>query len=507
MKKIRTYIIFTALIISACDLESDLKDASETNSTAVTELLSGAYSGLRDYQPQDNLFALTEHSSDEVAGPTRGSDWDDAGVWRVLHTHTWTPSHPFINNVWIVAGRNSFNAQQVLCEDAPAEVSAQAVFLRAFSDFILLDNFGVFQRRECGSSFLLPPVPTSRAEAANALIQELETALPDLPTAGAPTVATQDAARALLMKLYLNKAVYEATDTDGTPQPGPYSFSSADMDKVIELADDISAGGYMIDDAYFDNFIPDNGAESSELIFVSENTDGEVSGAVRTRWHMTLHYNQNPAGWNGFVALVDLYNLFEENDARRYTELPYLTENNSGINAGFLVGQQYDAEENPLTDRQGNPLVFTPEFSLLETGTNLEVTGIRAIKYIPDFPSDDDLSDNDYVFFRYADVLLMKAEAILRGGNSGETALDMVNSIRMLRGASELSSVDLDELLDERARELYWEGWRRNDQIRFNAFMGTWQEKNSPSDATKLLFPIPAEALSTNPELTQNPGY
>ena len=499
-------IILLSILFSGCELEGDLNDASEVSTTAVQELLNGAYSGLRDFQPQDNLLALTTHTSDEMAGPTRGTDWDDAGVWRVLHAHSWTSVHPYIENVWTIAGRNSFNAAQVLCEDGSPSENAQAVFLRAFNDFILLDHFGFYQRRECGTNILEIPQLIGRTEATASLISEVESVFDDLPTTGGSAVATQNAARVLLMKLYLNRAVYEAVnDSDRAALPGPYNFASEDMDRVVQLADAIT--GYSLDDNYYDNFAPDNGQSSSELIFVSENTDGAASGVIRSRWHMTLHYNQNPDGWNGFVALADLYNLYEENDTRRRTDLDYFADNGSGLNAGFLVGQQFDAQGNALEDRLQNPLIFTPEFELLETGGDLEVAGIRAIKYIPDFPNTDDLSDNDYVFFRYADVVLMKAEAILRGANSGENPLDLVNDLRETRGASDLAGIDLDILLDERSRELYWEGWRRNDQIRFNTFLGTWQEKNEDSGAERLLFPIPVNALVTNPDLEQNPGY
>jgi len=109
----------------------------------------------------------------------------------------------------------------------------------------------------------------------------------------------------------------------------------------------------------------------------------------------------------------------------------------------------------------------------------------------------------------------MKAEAILRGGTAtdagpyGSTALSIVNSIRTdpARGASALSSVDLDILLDERGRELWWEGWRRHDQIRFGKFLGTWDEKPEQSDPRALIFPVPATQVAVNPNLEQNPGY
>lgn len=513
MKKISYLILGLAFLIGCSDLKEELKDGTASGSGSVDQqqLLNGAYGNLRDLQADNNLYAVADHTSDELAGPTRGRDWDDAGNWRVLQTHRWTTAHPHVNNVWRTLNRNSYNAQQVLCAGAEGRIKAEATFLRVFNDFLVLDFFGKVPRRNCDENLLLPPTQLLlRQEAADVLIGELEAVLGDLPDGDevTPDIASLNAARALLAKLYLNKAVYKATDSNGGALPGPYTFDAADMNKVIEYTDAISASGdYMLEDNYFDNFIPENSETSTELIFVSKNTSGSSAGNVRSRWFSTLHYNQNPGGWNGFVALTDLYNRFEENDLRRHQELPYLKENDSGLSAGFLVGQQYNAQGAELMDRAGNPLIFTPEFSLRETGPNLEVTGIRVIKYPPDFSTPGDAADNDFVFLRYADVLLMKAEAIFRGGSSSETALEIVNELRAIRGASTLGSLSEEELSDERSRELYLEGWRRNDQIRFNLWLGTWQEKPEPSDPSRLLFPIPAEAISTNPLLPQNPGY
>lgn len=482
--------------------------SADDGTVDVEQLLNGAYGNLRDLQSQDNLSALTDHPSDEMAGPTRGRDWDDAGVWRVLHTHRWTTAHPYINTVWRTTNRNAYNAQQVLCNGATGQMAAEATFLRVFNDFLTLDLFGKIPRRACDENLLNPPSNLlGRVEAIDVFIDELEAALPQLPDTRDINRATQNAARTLLMKLYLNRAVYKATTADGAPQAGPFSFEASDMNSVIQYADEIMAAGYMLDQDYFDNFVPNNAAQSSELIFVSENTSGMAGGPVRSRWFMTSHYNQNPSGWNGFVALTDLYNRFEPGDRRLQAPAPYIGSGPNAPRAGFLVGQQYNAEGNPLEDRLGNPLAFEPDFSLIETGNDLEIAGIRVIKYTPDYTTAGDIADNDFVFFRYADVLLMKAEAILRGGTASTTALDIVNNLRSVRGASQLSAVTLDVLLDERSRELYWEGWRRNDLIRFGEFLGTWQEKPTESASFRLLFPIPAEAISTNPNLEQNPGY
>ncbi|MGB4841184.1 MAG: RagB/SusD family nutrient uptake outer membrane protein, partial [Saprospiraceae bacterium] len=126
-------------------------------------------------------------------------------------------------------------------------------------------------------------------------------------------------------------------------------------------------------------------------------------------------------------------------------------------------------------------------------------------KYPPDYANLDN-PENDYVLIRLADILLLKAEALLRKGNAAG-ALTIVNDIRVKRGATALASVDLAALLDERGREFYWEGMRRNDQIRFGTFTGAWEFKTASADGHQVLFPIPQGALDSNPNLKQNAGY
>ena len=207
--------------------------------------------------------------------------------------------------------------------------------------------------------------------------------------------------------------------------------------------------------------------------------------------------------------MSDFYDKFDPSDVRlgQYYTYPGARPNpGHRTNVGFLIGQQYNlTTDAPLQDRKGNPLIFTREVSLRETGDNLEVTGIRVDKYAYDYAHYNSQNDNDWALFRYADVLLMKAEAMLRKGDAGG-ALDVVNSLRAARGVAPLGSLDLDALLDERGRELYWEGWRRQDLIRFGKYLDPWQEK--PTDDPKnLLFPIPSSQLAVNPSLVQNPGY
>lgn len=218
-----------------------------------------------------------------------------------------------------------------------------------------------------------------------------------------------------------------------------------------------------------------------------------------------MHYNQKPSGWNGFTTLAELYDKFEPIDQRIGVAYPGVTDV-TGTRVGLLIGQQFDQTGAKLKDGLGNDLVFTKAVTLIASGATLETSGVRVVKYPPDLANDNDDADNDYVFYRYADVLLMKAEAILRGG-TGTGALALVNEVRARAKATPLLAVTLTTILDERAREFYWESYRRLDNQRFGRFLAAYTEKPAVSDKKYLLYPIPNNALAVNPNLKQNPGY
>jgi hypothetical protein len=467
-------------------------------------ILAGTYDAMRTpYMDQSRVWAAQQHTTDETIGPTRAGDWDDNGVWRVLHSHQWDPNHGFLADTYRDLGRVVFSATDLLRFSPTPQQAAEGRLLRAMAMFSLVDGWDqVPYRVNTADSEEVPLVRTGTA-ALDYIISEVNAIIADLPN-GPVNRANKNAARALLMKCLLNKGVVA---NRATP-----TFAPADMNQVITLADVIiNSGTYSLGGNYFDNFAPTNDAVSLENIWTAENIGGSSSGNVRSRWFCGLHYNQNPSGWNGFTTLSDFYGKFEASDKRRGgNPYPGMT---FGILPGFLIGQQTNGSGTNLSDRTGAPLIFTPQVKLVETGSDLERTGIRVIKYPIDYTGGDN-SNNDYVYFRLADVLLMKAEAILRGGTGtsagpyGNTALSIVNYIRThaTRGATALGSISLDQLLDERGRELYWEGWRRQDLIRFGKFLQAWQEK-AVSEAKRLIFPIPARSLAANPNLTQNPGY
>lgn len=472
---------------------------------AAGTLLAGVYNSIRTpFQGQEGVWALWDMTTDELIGPTRGGDWDDNGAWRVLHTLRFDADHQRVREVFNNLGTIVYQSTEVLRYNPTAQQAAEARYLRAFASFMWLDGWNQVPYRDPGEGTVNPSRVRVGLEAWDYIVKELTEALPNLPD-GPATVANKDAARVLLMKCYLNKGVYANRQSP--------TFDAADMQQVITIADQIIANPkYSFSANYYDNFAPNNDAIGKENIWTQENVGGTSSGAVRSRWHAVTHYNQYPSGWNGFSTLSDFYSKFEASDVRRGTAYPTnsTTYTNPGhrTNIGFLEGQQYDLKTDaPLKDRTGAPLVFTAEVNIIEKGGNLERTGIRSYKYAIDYPNADNGNwNNDYVYFRLADVMLMKAEALVRT-NQAALALPIVNAIRLNRSASALATVALDNLIDERGRELYLESWRRQDLIRFGKFLDPRIQKQSTSDAKYLLFPIPNGQLAANPNLTQNPGY
>lgn len=498
---------------SCTDLEVDEKDSIVVESTTGTfkgdgpALLSSAYNDLGAFNDQANIYSLFEHVSDEMIPPTRGVDWGDNGVWRTLHQHTWDATHSGILTSWNQLNSYAFKCNQILASTDPApnaQEIAEAKFLRAFYRWHVMDLWGQMPDRGVNEGVDVNPKVYNRADAFELIVNDLEEALPNLPTqgpSGDPAIsgkASKAAANALLARLYLNKGVYTAADPTGD-----YKFEAADMEKVIQYCDAIEADGYSLEDDYFTNFTT---SASKEVIF-------EVPvGSAQNRYYMTLHYNQDPSGWNGFTTLADFYDKFDNNDSRKGYYAPDPAVKYSWLAHGFLIGQQQGPKKNDkgeyilapngdyiiedlIDTRSNKPLQFTRDVPLSGAATE---KGIRVLKYHPENPS-------QIVLMRWAEFLLTKAEAMFRKGDEAG-ALTLVNQLRAKRGASALTSIDANALLDERGRELYWEGFRRIDQIRFGTFDDTWSEKTS-TEAFRVLYPIPQQALDSNPNLSQNNGY
>ncbi|MEO5984297.1 MAG: RagB/SusD family nutrient uptake outer membrane protein [Ferruginibacter sp.] len=530
---------FVVAAFSCTKLDQKL-NSTLTSSQAATALgangtqllLQNAYNDLgAPYHELNQTFTLEEVTADQCVVPTRAGDWDDGGEWRDLKQHKFGAngtSH--ISGQFNKLSKLNFDATNVLAFNPTKQQAAEARFLRAISLYQLLDLFGQFPFRNPGDNLLNAPKVLSGEEAVQFIISELTAAVTDLPSTSTPDKASKDAANFLLMRAYLNHGAFI---NRATP-----AYSDADMQKVISLGNAlIGSGKYSYSANYFDNFIINNSG-SKEAIFNIPSTK-ENYQSFHGRWMGTLHYNQytpkNPgAGWNGFSTVADFYNSFGINAIPTQTLADSVLDGRigqrfykgvtdiSGVRPGLLIGQQFNENGVPLKDRTGLLLKFDPNIvaDLKEKGPDLEIKGIRVIKYSPNYSN----GGADYggptvgnlILFRYPDVVLMVAEAKMRAtaaDNAG--ALVLINALRVARQAAPLATITLvnttfiadpKTLLAERGRELYWESVRRTDLIRFGVFLKKWAYKEA-SDPKYLLFPIPPSALASNPNLKQNPGY
>lgn len=502
MKKTNFKFIFSGLVgvfaLASCTdlavIERDSivieSDGSGFTAGNPTELLNGLYNDLGFYNDQATLYSLGQHTSGEMIPPTRGVDWGDNGVWRTLHAHTWDATHPQILNAWNDLNSRSYRCEQLLASNPSPVQAAEAKALRALFMHHVMDLYGQVPRRTVDQGVEALPMVMTRSQAFDFIVKDLEEALPNLPKLGPAPInarASKAMANALLARLYLNKAVYKSAKPEG-----PYTFDKADMDKVIQYSNAVAADGFALDADFFNPF---TAGLSTDKIFT------DLQGTPRNRWMMTMHYDQGgfpterEGPWNGFTTLAEFYEKFEAKDDRTFKAVGF-DKGYGGLNKGFLIGQQFTEAKVPIIDsRSKEPLVFTKDVPLAGAATN---KGVRVIKYHPtDF--------GKYLILRYSDVYLMKAEAMLRGGDAAG-ALKMVNDLRTMRKASTLATLTEEAMWKERGFELYWEGIARTDEIRFGRFNRKYQDIVNLEPYT-VLYPIPSTAIASNTNLTQNPGY
>jgi len=431
-----------------------------------------------------SLWNLNELTTDEAVWTYPN---DANGTIFNLHYHTWVPSDGiptalFARIMNVAALSNEFiRATEGKLDDADIKkFHAEARFLRALSYYYGMDLFGklpfVTEADLPGAYF---PPEKNRAELFAYVESELKAIKPDL---GEPRFEYGRADKAVcamvLAKLYLNADVY-------IDQP-MYTEAITELNEVI-------AGGYALAPRYVNNFLADNHT-SPEIIF-AQLFDGQKSQAYDAL-NVMIYGNAGNGGWSGLRTTSALVNKFTNpNEAR-------------ALFAKEDKGQQLEIDAMNNSKHGYGVFKFR------------NVTSGGAAGSHPSF------QDTDYPMFRLADAYLMYAEAVLRGGSGGDatTALGYVNAIRTrpddvtagnAPGAITAGQLTLDFILDERARELYWEGHRRMDLIRFGKFTGSsyvWPWKGGVKNGTSIdeiraIFPIPAADLGSNPNLQQHLGY
>ena len=487
MKKIYVIVFMFLAIFTACtDLKEPIIDKVPQNEYTPDPIgdMGVIYAPMQGFLDGGGYWFAQELPSDEMVCPTRGGDWDDGGKWRALHQHTWDNKTEAIVNMWGpfysgVVQANKFIETYDKTKDKPivAQAIAKAKILRAYYYYLLIDNY---KDVPYVTSFLnadQQPNKTPRATIFNNIVQELEESYPLVAASTSKTAVTKGMAFSLLAKLYLNAEVYT-----GTPQ---WAKAEQYCDSVIAL------NQYSLQANALAPFVTENGG-SPEIIWLIPYEEDTYKG---NNLHMrTLHYNSNQtfdmtAGpWNGFAVMEAHFNTYEDLDARK---------------KGFLVGQQKSVAGADLIDpgAEGAALVLNPHIPALLmdasfTAAEIRLSGARVAKFEIKIGAKDNLS-NDFPVFRYADILLMKAEAMIRQGKNGD---EYVNMIRSRAGVTTWTGTTLTQLLAERGREMFWEAHRRQDLIRFGEFNKAWWEKTA-STPDRNTFPIPQWAVDANPNL------
>jgi hypothetical protein len=486
-------------------------------------------------------FFQQTYSTDEGIMPARGGNWFDGGQNMQMHYHTWTKDNGYVNGNWYwlttivgVVNQQLSILGKTMPEGATKSQSvAELKMVRALAYFMLMDNWGKVPIDTVYGDFT-PHVNVPRPDVFNFIEGEIKAALPYLSTTVDKSTYgrfTAYGAYALLAKMYLNAQYYTGTQR--------WNDCIAACDAII------NSGKFSITSMtnYLKMFYPTNGPTSvgskDEFIFAipydatSANTYPFRSANYHARYDVPRSMGKVAAGagYNYFgipytpggpaSTLPEFYaNFNDPNDIRNkqwLTGLQYLPDGVTPLTI-TTTKQGYDAityagDNTPYTYQ----LNLTPNIVLRQsTATfdcgNDEVAwnmGYRNIKFYPDATSSSRNQNNDIPIFRYSDIVLMKAEAILRGGTAtlGQSPLSLANQLRANRTASApWTNITLDSIYTERCREFAWEAWHRNDMIRYGKYEGSWGFKTN-TDQYRRVFPIPTNAFAVNPKLIQNDGY
>jgi len=469
------------------------------NANQIANLNVEAYRKLKPMADDEGWWFLAQEiSSDEICGPTRGSDWDDGGKWRNMYLHTWSNDDEGVNRMWGVFWTGITTCNQVLdmMHDLPSTEALlvkmkEVEVLRAFYYYLLIDNYGDAPYLTSARNVPDLPYKIKRGAIFDSLVSTITGALPSLKAADHKYMATRYMAFALLTKLYLNEAVYKGLSLTGTPDQ---------WNHAMQYCDSVLAGPYKMQSDVLAPFLTEN-STSSEIIFSIPYDENNFQGF---RLHMrTLHYQHNlkydmtVGPWNGFAVVPDFFDTYEMTDLRRTGYHIFGMQYASAANGGGVIR---DGETHlPLDIDPHLPALYmqAPTYN----PTQIRTTGARVGKYEIKLGAKENLS-NDFPIFRITDFYLIKAELLIRLGQNGD---DWVNPIRTRAGVSTWSGTTLDQLLAERGRELYCEGHRRQDLIRFGKFKDAKWEKPSVDATDRNTFPIPKWASDANPNLLINP--
>jgi len=485
-----------------------------------SDALEAAFAGLRNgFAGHSGIYSLQEVTTDEMVIATKGGDWFDGGILVDLHQHTYKANHDFINGTWgsLYGAVNTCN--ELLDKTGTGALDAgqraQVRVLRAFYYMKLMDLYGRVKiivkvgadAPQSARTVVFDFVEKEILESLGitTLTSGLTFATSPLGVSVNPYRINRFGALGILSQLYLNAEVYRgvrmydraALAAGYVIDSGVYRLCGTGC-KVTNLGKRNVATDPAELEGYAAVFAPNN--ESNPEIVFSVFFDGVKAGGMNFA-HMNLHYssqfsyNLNDQPWNGYATLEAFYNSYEAADRRRANN--------------FLAGVQLDFGGSAILDYatdDGNPVLnYTPAINELVPNSRREA-GARAAKFsFKQFGLSS--MDNDYPIVRLGDMHLIRGEALARNANNWALALPDVNVIRARAGVSNLPALTDITFLAERGREMFQEGARRTDLIRFGRYNGTWWEK-PVSTPNKNIFPIPQQQIQvSNGTLTQNPGY
>ncbi|MBI9059771.1 RagB/SusD family nutrient uptake outer membrane protein [Labilibaculum sp. DW002] len=538
MKKI--YIIFsiliTAMVYTSCVNDLDVKPTDPNKILAgnlgddpaymeqtlaklyASFIISGQGDGDADISSSDDGFFITMRALWNLQTITTDEGinaWGDVGI-SDLNTQTWSAQNPFLTAVYqrlslsVTYANDFLNVTAGNTDPAVVKYRAEARFLRAFAYYWLMDLFAnppfTIEADGVGKYF---PEQIQRADLFDFIIDELKAIEPDL---GEPGSSYPQADKAtcwmLLAKTYLNAEVYT-----GTAQ---WDECKIYCDKVI------ASNAYSLAADYRQNFSADNDRQhgNNEMIFAFAEDGLNTQGNGGTTFIIqsssdatylpaeTFHGLTSNTNWNGNRARKDLMNILVDTIAV-YGNVPVPATDPLFALAPdkrIYLGQKRSIDI-PSPSSSGDFGVGVYKF----TAKNHD--GTEAANYSPTFAS------TDFPVFRLADAYLMRAEALFNTDKPGEALTD-INLIRERAYGDDSGNITVGDLtsdfiLDERAREFYYEGQRRTDLVRFGKFTGgayVWQWKGGTHDGTSTsshlnIFPIPGDEISANPNIKQNDGY
>ena len=535
-KWFKFFYIFSVLCLSSC-LDETPKDQmpesgiyDSANSLYVNAVAS-LYNYVGAHEEGEGLqgtcrgvYDYNTLTTDEAIMPIRGGNWYDGGLWKNMYDHTWTSTDTDLYNVWkylykvIVLSTKSLETidqhKALLTARQLEEYKAEVRAVRAMFYYYAMDMFGRVPIVQSSTQNTADIQQSNRSEVWSYIVKELQATAPLLPNEHSNLQGnyygrlTRPVAWFLLAKLSLNAEVY--TDDNWTDEWRPQGKTiMLDVDGTrmnawqacIHYCDLIANAGYELEPDYTKNFAVHN-ENSKENIFTIPLDKmlytNEFHYLFRSR-HYAHGGAYGGASENGTCATLHTMSVYGYNTASA----------DKRLDMNFYTGRVVvDGNEVKLDD--GTPLEYMPLAveQNLTASKYIETAGARMKKYEVDRTaySDGRMPDNDIVLYRYADVLLMKAEAKVRNGENGDGEL---NEVRARVGMNTLAAT-LDNILDERLRELVWEGWRRQDMIRFGTYNKTY-DIHTPSEADKkgctIVFPIPEKVGELNKNIKQNAGY